>query len=424
MKTKGLALACVLLTWTVGTPLACGQGKTSVQLDSVGNPELRGAAEENVSAVITELNRAALFGERPDLSDVPVTDRGREALLSRWEEDPFYCNQTELTRSLVQGEGGTYEIRDIPLIVGGEEQQDGVLSLTAEGEVRGFRYGNEPTTGTITIAAEPSGATVVSAIGDTSTQAAPARFSEVPEGRYEFTIRKESYQTVDTTLAVTAGQTQTVSVRLERKRVPFRVRTDPAGATVFVNGDSIGTAPLDSTLVAGRTYTLRVDEAHHVPSRQMRIVADPDSAIERTVVLSSVDVQAEDGDVQLRNVEVSRSDEFVDVTYDLRGDTEETYEVELSVVGRDGEPVEIDAEDVTGAVGEGVAPGPDKKITWRAALPEGATVQLAAQTQGGGRRLLYVVGIAVAGGVLAAILLGGGSGGDGGYLTPSGPPGN
>jgi len=292
-RTVGLVLGAVLLAWGTGTSLAWGQGKTSVRLDSTGNPELRRVAEKSASTAITEINRAAALEDvkRPNLSDAPITGRGRKAILGRWDRTSFYCNRTELARSLTRRAGGTYEIRDVPLLVGdGEEQRSGVLLLNEEGTVIGFRYGSEPATGTIAVASEPSGATVVGTFGDTTaTRRAPARFEKVPAGQHTFTVRKEAHPAVDTTLTVAAGQDQSVSVSLKRERVPFRVRSDPAGATVFVNGNRAGTTPLDSALTAGQTYMYRVDEEGYVPSQRRQVVATLDSTLEERVILNPVE---------------------------------------------------------------------------------------------------------------------------------------
>jgi hypothetical protein len=365
-KTNGLALACILLAWMVGTPLAWGQGKTTVALDSIGDPELRGAAEKSASATITSINRAVALGEeRPDLSEVSVTDRGREAILSRWEETSFFCNRTRLDRSLVQREGGAYEIPDIPLIAGDGEQWSGVLVLNGEGTVIGFRYGSEPATGTITIASEPSGARVEGAFGDTTaTRAAPAQFAGVPAGRHRFRIRKEAHEAVDTTLAVVAGQTGRVTISLEPERAPLRVR--PA-------------------------------------SRQGEAVS---------------------------GIRIERDEDQIVVTYDLVGQEDE-YEVALQLSTDGGQTYQDLRGTVNGAVGEEIAPGSGKKITWAALTdyPQGLAgdqyrLRVSAKAAGGRNTLLWVVGSALAAGVgvTVALLLGGG--GSGGYATPPVPPGN
>lgn len=447
IKIKGLVLACTLLAWTVGMPLALGQGKTSVRLDSIGNPEMQRIAEKNTSAVITEFNRAVALERRLSLASLPVTEQGRRAIQSRWKDTQFFCNRTTLVLNLVKRDAGIYEIRNIPLIMENGKQRSSILTINAKGEVIGFRYGNEPTTGTITIFSEPSGAVVESPIGGSTPKTAPVQFENVPEGEHEFTIRKESYQTVDTTLAVQAyqstqdtirltptfgylrieadpetiqvdgverspseegrirvevgkhvvtlsrryhqtydttltvppGQTEVVSAKLQRKRVPLRVFSAPSGATVIIDGDTVGTTPLRTRKEAGRAYALRVDAERHVPSKRMNIFMEADSVIERKVTLSPVNIRAEGEDVRIENVRAERSEGLVTITYDLLGKPDETYEVRLSITGRDEEPIETQSEAVRGAIGEEIAPGPDKKIYWRQALPEGASLQL---TQG------------------------------------------
>lgn len=451
---SGVVLTCVLLAWITGAPLAHGQGKTTVQLDSIGDPELQGAIEEsvieqNASAVITEFNRARAYERPPKLEGLPITDRGHRSIKSHWRDAGFFCGRRTLVLSVTQVTGDIYEIRDIPLIVLEGEERTGILTVNAEGRIIGFRYSDEPATGTITIVSEPSGAIVESSIGGDTPQTAPVQFEGVPEGEHEFTIQKESYRPVDTTLTVRAyqttqdtiyltptfgylrikakpdpktirvdgterspaeeggiridvgehlvtlsrqyyqaydttitvapGQTKVVSAELQRKRIPFRVFSDPSGAIVIMDEDTVGTTPFRTRWEVGRTYSLLVDEERHVPSKQMSIFAEADSAIERDVVLNPVDIHVEGQAVSIENVRADRSEGLVTITYDLVGQPNETYEVGLSITGRDGEPLDMQPEAVRGDIGKNISAGPNKEIYWRRALPEGATLQL---TQG------------------------------------------
>jgi hypothetical protein len=437
-KTSVLVLGCILLAWGVGAPLAWGQGRTNVRLESGGDLELRRTAEKSASATITAINRAvALNEERPDLSDAPVTDRGREAILSRWGQASFYCNRTDLTRSLARRAGGTYEIRDIPLLVGdGEEQRTGILLLSEEGTVIGFHYGSEPATGTITIASEPSGATVVGTFGNTTaTRTAPAQFSEVPAGRHQFTIQKKAYETVDTTLAVAANRSQTVTIPLQRERVPLRVQADPAGATVFVDGDSIGTAPLTERLVPGE-YNLQIRREGYLPAeRTVTVEKGRDPEIRATLRRPLIARPADRHNGPVTNVRVERDGRQIVVRYDLTGEEDE-YEVALQLSTDGGATFQELQGTVERAVGEEIAPGSGKRVTWAALTdyPDGLSgdryrLRVNAQAMDGGNTILWVIGSALAAGAgsTVALLLGGGGdsgGGDdgGGYPTPPVPP--
>jgi hypothetical protein len=216
VKSRGLVLTCAILVWVIGASQALGQGRTRVQIDTLGNQELRIAAGKNASDVITALNRAAYFNERPDLSALPVAKRAHEDILSRWDDEHFFCIKTRLDRSLVERGEEVYEIRDVPLIFEDEGQRKGILAVNAEGTVIGFRYSDEPATGTLIVTSEPSGSMVASPVGDTLSQTTPARFENVPEGQHKFTIRKEAYETVDTTFVVQAYQSARHTIHLTR----------------------------------------------------------------------------------------------------------------------------------------------------------------------------------------------------------------
>jgi hypothetical protein len=207
------------------------------------------------------------------------------------------------------------------------------------------------------------------------------------------------YQSQDTTLSVRTGQTKTVRPQLERAQASLQIRSVPEGASVTVTGDALsgsltGTAPFQTQVEQGRTYTVRVAQSGYIPS--VRTVAvDTSSTVTQRVSLGRLTAQSSD-DVLIRDLQATRSDDGVAITYDLlrAGAIEQTsvgtHKITLSVlVPPDDRSLAIAPEDVSGAVGEAVPLGPNKKIELQRSLPEGATIQLVATSASRERSLTF-----------------------------------
>ncbi|MFB6229554.1 MAG: PEGA domain-containing protein [Salinibacter sp.] len=457
VETNGEPALLTLLTiacWTLCAPLALGQEQTTTVQLSGGPPRTVSAIENSATTILSEFNRAANAGRRPRLSGPLVTREGRMEIQRRWNESSFYCTEPRLTRRLAQRADGSYEIRNIPLIIEDErEQREAIMSFNADGEVFGLVY-----TGSVIVHTRPSGASVKSMARDTSADA-PARFEDLPARDQRFVIQKRGYRRLDTTLAVRpgaarrdtvqleqgygnihvegvsgqatvrvdgkrrsfkgdqalrvragtehtvivsrryyrsqdttlsvgTGQTKTIRPQLERKQSSLEIKSEPKGASVTVTGDALsgsvtGATPFQTQVEQGRTYEVRVAQSGYIPS--VRTVAvGTNSSVTRRVSLGRLTAQSSD-DVLIRNLQATRTDEGVAITYDLlrTGISEQnsvgTFKITLSViVPPNDRSLAIASQDVYGAVGEAVAPGPNKEIELKRSIPGGATVQLMA----------------------------------------------
>jgi hypothetical protein len=249
----------------------------------------------------------------------------------------------------------------------------------------------------------------------------------VAPGAHRIVVSKPNYAQWDTTLTVTAADTATVTPRLSRARVPFVARSAPPGATVLANGRALGVTPLDTTVRAGRAYTIRFEKAGHIPSPRTRLVAPQQGAVDRRVVLAPVETDVEAEEARIEDLTIRRTGGAVDLRYALLGASGERYRVDVAVIGPGGTRRPVPADSVSGAVGAGLRPGGDKRILLRSALPEGGTVRLSVRRPESDHTLLYIAGGAlVGGGALAALIFGGGSGGGGGsgssFPQPPGLP--
>jgi len=134
----------------------------------------------------------------------------------------------------------------------------------------------------------------------------------------------------------------------------------------------------------------------------------------------------------VRNVEASRANDLITVTYDLYGERDEEYKVTLLISASGGETFDYEPKAVSGDVGDGVRPGSGKQIRWRYRqdFPRGLQQDVRYSVrvkEEGGNGWLYTLGsiVVVGGGATAAAFLTGLIGGDdGGYPCRPAPPGN
>ena len=113
------------------------------------------------------------------------------------------------------------------------------------------RFALEPLPGLLTLEVAPPGGVRVSVDGEKrgTTPLAPL---EVGAGEHEVALRAEGYATFTTRITVSGlGQTQSLQATLEPDRAPVTVSSDPAGASLRVDGAAIGTTPLTADLTSG-----------------------------------------------------------------------------------------------------------------------------------------------------------------------------
>lgn len=84
-------------------------------------------------------------------------------------------------------------------------------------------------------------------------------------GRHSVRFEMESYQAATRTVTVRRGDTEKVSAELSRPRTVLRVESTPAGATVLVNGSSVGVTPLTTTVPGFVSSTVTLSKAGYKP---------------------------------------------------------------------------------------------------------------------------------------------------------------
>ena len=123
-----------------------------------------------------------------------------------------------------------------------------------------------PTTGTLTVGSEPSGASVYADICDSLTLIGTTPLAvEISRGTHGIVVRKDGYEpyTTDVTIADAAVA---VNATLTAKPVEparpattrFYVTTTPSGAAVTIDGRSAGKTPIQGSEVARGSHSIRI----------------------------------------------------------------------------------------------------------------------------------------------------------------------
>ncbi|HMW33154.1 MAG TPA: PEGA domain-containing protein [bacterium] len=130
-----------------------------------------------------------------------------------------------------------------------------------------------PAVGSITIQSTPSKATV-SMDGKELNFVTPFVAENLTLGVHEIALRLGTMKAVKT-IEIKEGKNPVLNLRLEPITAPLSVASDPAGATVFVNGDRYGDTPLQIKLPIG-SHTLTVKQKEYEVFTQSIVLKEND----------------------------------------------------------------------------------------------------------------------------------------------------
>ncbi|NKB70763.1 MAG: PEGA domain-containing protein [Candidatus Latescibacteria bacterium] len=105
------------------------------------------------------------------------------------------------------------------------------------------------TIGTLTLDSTPAGATVL--LDGTSQGVTPLQLERLPAGPHRLQLQLAQHTPVDTTVVVIAGQATPLVRTLTLSPAQLHIRSQPPGATLYINGDSLGLTPLNLALPPG-----------------------------------------------------------------------------------------------------------------------------------------------------------------------------
>lgn len=105
------------------------------------------AAQSNLAAVLTEINRAQKAGVPVSVKNLRMDDFAKKSLARLWAVTPFYCDDEEIVERCWVFKNGTMMVSHIPLIITPEDEsfglgtyQEAVVEFDANGQLTDFRF--------------------------------------------------------------------------------------------------------------------------------------------------------------------------------------------------------------------------------------------------------------------------------------------
>ncbi|RKD91470.1 nuclear transport factor 2 family protein [Mangrovibacterium diazotrophicum] len=135
MKIQYRLIAILFLLCAIGID-SFAQHNTSLELENkLDNALLQKAIEENVSALLTDLNTAYVEEKVPQLHGNYISKDARTSVLAMWETSRFYCVESWMMEKCLNSATG-YQVRNIPVFMKeANDQLDLVIGLDASGVI-------------------------------------------------------------------------------------------------------------------------------------------------------------------------------------------------------------------------------------------------------------------------------------------------
>ncbi|RPJ11062.1 MAG: PEGA domain-containing protein [Deltaproteobacteria bacterium] len=124
----------------------------------------------------------------------------------------------------------------------------------------------------------------------------PLVLKEVVPGRHRVRIAKEGYDAYEESIEVKAREKTRVDVSLKRQMGGLLVRTEPAGANVYVDGNLAGVTPQESKGLVPGSHRVRVEkEGYEVSEKEVMVKANErvEVSVSLKRVLGSLVIQTE-----------------------------------------------------------------------------------------------------------------------------------
>ena len=115
--------------------------------EHVDRPSALAAAQSNLAAVLTEINRAQKAKESVSVKNLRMDEFAKKSLARLWAVTPFYCDDEEVVERCWVFKNGTMMVSHIPLIITPEEEnfglgtyQEAVVEFDTKGQLIDFRF--------------------------------------------------------------------------------------------------------------------------------------------------------------------------------------------------------------------------------------------------------------------------------------------
>lgn len=115
--------------------------------EHVDRPSALAAAQSNLAAVLTEINRAQKAKEAVSVKTLRMDEFAKKSLARLWAVTPFYCDDEEVVERCWVFKNGTMMVSHIPLIITPEDEnfglgtyQEAVVEFDTKGQLIDFRF--------------------------------------------------------------------------------------------------------------------------------------------------------------------------------------------------------------------------------------------------------------------------------------------
>jgi uncharacterized protein (TIGR02145 family) len=154
---------------------------------------------------------------------------------------------------------GTYSGRLMPGLHSFEAKKEKHTSYKTQveinaGEQKDLSLHPTPQTGNADVASSPFGATIK--INGEQKGTTPTTLKNLLIGTYTLTLEKQGYGTVTKTLTITQNQNVSINETLP-SGMPITISSNPAGASLTIDGVSAGSTPYNATLAFG-SHTIKL----------------------------------------------------------------------------------------------------------------------------------------------------------------------
>jgi formylglycine-generating enzyme required for sulfatase activity len=202
--------------------------------------------------------RSIYFDVQPLLSDSPITSEISIEGALNLQVGPRYLvlpGNIEVTVN----SPGYYDFMG-KLIVGEEQSQSFLINLT-------------PLPGKLNIStSELQNVQVL--VDEREVAVAPVKLLEINAGPHEITLNKARYESYTTSIDIEGRNvTQTLEVQLLPAWADITINTIPAGATVSIDGEELGTTPLVTSLLEGERALLIKLAAYKAVTQKIDVTA-------------------------------------------------------------------------------------------------------------------------------------------------------
>lgn len=115
--------------------------------DGYDNPGIKERIEQNLSALLTEANRAYAANGQIDFSKLNIATEAQNSISMLWSNVNFSCMETEIVEPLLQGVGNHLQVRNIPLqtrpvdsTMQDDSYQEAVVDFDISGRIVSFYF--------------------------------------------------------------------------------------------------------------------------------------------------------------------------------------------------------------------------------------------------------------------------------------------